>query len=623
MNYLTYAGNELVNVRLPDSATVLYPPDVIPGIAQSDLGAQVRRALRAPLEMAPLADLVKAGSRVLIAFDDNCQPFPPMRRPDVRETMIEAVLAELEACGVRRGDCELVCAIALHRKMKPHELRAMVGERLFAEFHPARLRNFDAEDRADIVSLGKTEQGEPVETSRRVIESDLVIYVDTIQIPLNGGHKSVAVGFGTYDSIASHHAPEMTASSPHVMQPDGSHMHRSIERISRVIATRARILVIEAAMNGATYPPLLRGLGSPRAACTRLQRVVRDLAPVLTSPLPEPVRRAIFAGTKSEYSALEVNAGSIDAVHARTLRAIEKQLVVEADGPPFDTMLFGLPDLSPYAVGARINPVLVLSDVLGYVFNWFYGKPFVKEGGAVILINPVMEEFHPEYHVAYRRFWDEVLTATTDPLEMKKVFQEQLRARPRAHRCLPEPFRPPRFPSVHGLVLGDLPLAHLSRVILVGPPDDRSARRLGVHWAKNLDHALGMAREATGGDRVVALTIPPFVYVRSRGASELRGRYAAAAEARRLGPPARPARPGRRRGGVAPPARRRGARGGANGNGRDATVARDPSRPAARAAAEPGAAGARRPRFPQPDHAGAGRRGRARRFADLWSRRQR
>jgi len=111
------------------------------------------------------------------------------------------------------------------------------------EFHPARLRNFDAEDKNAIVHLGDTERGEPVEIDRAVIESDLVIYVDSIQIPLNGGHKSVAVGLGTYRSIASHHAPQMTAESPHVMQPDGSHMHQMIERLSRVIEKRARIMV--------------------------------------------------------------------------------------------------------------------------------------------------------------------------------------------------------------------------------------------------------------------------------------------------------------------------------------------------------------------------------------------
>ena len=57
------------------------------------------------------------------------------------------------------------------------------------------------------------------------------------------------------------------------------------------------------------------------------------------------------------------------------------------------------------------------------------------------------------------------------------------------------------------------PLKYLSRVILVGPKNDSSAKRLGVAWASDLDHALGQAREATGGNDVVALTIPPFMYM--------------------------------------------------------------------------------------------------------------
>ncbi|UCE62424.1 MAG: DUF2088 domain-containing protein, partial [Phycisphaerales bacterium] len=81
---------------------------------------------------------------------------------------------------------------------------------------------FDAEDRDDIADLGETEEGEPVQVCRGVIDADLVIYVDSVQIPLNGGHKSVAVGLGTYESIANHHHPKMTDEIPHVMQPDNS-----------------------------------------------------------------------------------------------------------------------------------------------------------------------------------------------------------------------------------------------------------------------------------------------------------------------------------------------------------------------------------------------------------------
>jgi hypothetical protein len=404
-----------------------------------------------------------------------------------------------------------MCAVALHRKMKEAELTHMLGERLMAEFHPVRLRNFDAEDQGAIVHLGDTDRGEPVETDRAVIESDLVIYVDSIQIPLNGGHKSVAVGLGTYRSIASHHSPKMTAESPHVMQPDGSHMHEMIERLSRVIEKRARIMVIEAPMNGAMYPPALAHLGKAPSRMSGVERVMNAVTPAAMGLLPESARCAVLRSIRSVYEPIALYAGAIDAVHPLTLAAIDKQLRLKLPHQ-FDTLVFGLPDLSPYSVGARVNPVLVVSDVLGYIFNWFYNKPFVKRGGAVIILNPVFEIFHPEYHVAYRRFYDEVLAATKDPFEMQATFQERFAQDPELVDCYRNRYAHHGFHPFTVWYWATYPLKYLSKVILVGPPDDRQAKRLGVSWAKSLAEALAMAREATGGNEVVGLTIPPFLY---------------------------------------------------------------------------------------------------------------
>ena len=178
----------------------------------------------------------------------------------------------------------------------------------------------------------------------------------------------------------------------------------------------------------------------------------------------------------------------------------------------FDTLVFGLPDLSPYSVGARVNPVLVVSDVLGYVFNWFYNRPYVKPGGAVIILNPVFEIFHPEYHVAYRRFYDEVLLATKDPFEMQATFQDRFAQDPQLVDCYRNRYAHHGFHPFTVWYWATYPLKYLSKVILVGPPDDRQAKRLGVSWAKDLRDALAMAREATGGNDVVGLTIPPFLY---------------------------------------------------------------------------------------------------------------
>jgi hypothetical protein len=511
INYLAYSGNNLLNVSLPDGSAILHAPKPLPGLSRAQVPGAVRTAFEHPVEMPPLKELVNGNSKVLVCFDDNCQPFPPTPRPDYRELMIEALLPMLYEAGVSKSNIKFLCAVALHRKMKRHELEYMVGPRVMSEFYPAQLDNFDAEAPEDLSYLGETEKGEPVEVSRFAVEADLVIYLDTVQIPLNGGHKSVAVGLGTYRTIAAHHSPHMTKDVPHVMQPDGSCMHASIERISRVVSKHTRIMVLELAMNNATYPAYVNHLGIPDSECNAIQLLVKRLTPASLSITPEPVRRAIFKSIKSENAPMEINAGSIDAVHVKTVAALAKQLTVQVPRQ-YDTVMFGLPDLSPYSIDARINPVLVLSDVLGYLFNWFYNKPLVRAGGSVIILNPIFEVFHPEYHAAYEKFWNEVLPRTTDPMEMHMRFQqkfaedEQLRDAYR-HRFAHHGFHP--FTVWYWATY---PLKYLSQVIVVGPKNGASAKRLGVKWAPSTDAALEMARQH-GKDDVAAVTVPPFFYL--------------------------------------------------------------------------------------------------------------
>ncbi len=512
MRYLTYSGNNLVRVNLPKDATVFYPPAPIPGIHRSRIPDVVEEAFENMLGSPPLRKLVKAGSRVLIAFDDNCQPFPPMKKPDIRQIIIEKLLTMLYGYGVRKEHIQLRCAVALHRKMKDYELRYMLGDKIMGEFFPRQLKNFDAEDPDDIVHLGETEKGESVEVSRAVTDCDVVIYVDTVQIPLNGGHKSVAVGFGNYRTIAHHHSPKMTADNPHVMSPDHSCMHASIERISRVVQKKARIIVLEAAMNGATYPPHLRYLAKSDESCNFLERRLKAMTPYSVRALPEAVRYRMFRAIRSDFDPIQINVGTIDEVHARTLQALKQQLEVHAPRQ-YDALVFGLPDLSPYSVGARINPVLVVSDVLGYVFNWFYNKPFIKKGGVVIILNPVFERFHDEYHVAYRKFYDEVLAYSTDPFEIQERYQESYATDPHLIDCYRNRYAHHGFHPFTVWYWATYPLKYLSRVILVGPPNDQAAKRLGAAWAPSFEHAVAMTRELTGGDDLVAITLPPFAYL--------------------------------------------------------------------------------------------------------------
>ena len=66
--------------------------------------------------------------KLTIAFDDISLPLPSMRKPDIRQRIIEQVLDMAAAAGV--DDVHLIAALALHRRMTEDELRHALGDRV-------------------------------------------------------------------------------------------------------------------------------------------------------------------------------------------------------------------------------------------------------------------------------------------------------------------------------------------------------------------------------------------------------------------------------------------------------------------------------------------------------------
>src|SRR3982074_1826249 len=176
--------------RLPVGSRVIYAPEPIDALEDPD-GA-IRDALLHPLgDSQPLPALLRPGMRLTIAFDDISLPLPPMRSPDVRQRVIEAVLDLAAEAGV--DDVVLIAALALHRRMTEPELRHALGDRVYDAFEPnGRLLQHDAEDPDGMLHLGVTDQGEDVEINKRAATSDLLIYVNINLVAMDGGHKSVA-----------------------------------------------------------------------------------------------------------------------------------------------------------------------------------------------------------------------------------------------------------------------------------------------------------------------------------------------------------------------------------------------------------------------------------------------
>ena len=205
--------------------------------------------------------------KLTIAFDDISLPLPPMKLPDIRGRVIEHVLERAYRAGVE--DIHLIAALALHRRMTPNELKRAVGDRVFDEFYPDRLYNHDAEDPTEIVDLGQTRHGEAVELSKRAAESDLLIYVNINIVTMDGGHKSVAVGLGTYNSVKAHHNVHTMRHSKSFMDPSKSELHNSANRQGDIVEAAVPIFHIETTLNNDMFDGPLAFLAKPEARWTR------------------------------------------------------------------------------------------------------------------------------------------------------------------------------------------------------------------------------------------------------------------------------------------------------------------------------------------------------------------
>src|SRR3546814_6390622 len=124
-----------------------------------------------------------------IAFDDISLPLPPMRKPDVRQRVSEAVLDVAAAAGV--DDLHLIAALALHRRMTEAELRHAVGDRVYDAFAPSgNLYNHDAEHLDNLELIGTTKHGEEVEINKRSATSDIIVYVNINLVSMEIGRAN-------------------------------------------------------------------------------------------------------------------------------------------------------------------------------------------------------------------------------------------------------------------------------------------------------------------------------------------------------------------------------------------------------------------------------------------------
>jgi hypothetical protein len=376
----------------------------------------------------------------------------------VRGVAIRAVLAELDAAGVSRRDVTLICANALHRKLRPVELSRLIGSDLVAEFG-SRLLCHDAEDGASLIDLGQTpEHGYPVEVHRLVVESDVTVYVNArYERGFNGGWKSVCVGLSTYRSIRVTHTPDGMS-----MSIGRNRMHEVLDEMGRHLERRLgkRVFKIDTLLSDAYRVAEVVAGGVAETRRHMLERVARIYPP-------------------------------------RRGQAEER----------FDVFVYGVPDWSPYAAFSSMNPILTLiSSGLGYLGGLVeaLGRP----GATLIMATPVPLRWDRVAHPSYPEVWERILPVIRDPDEIMHRFADDYARRPDYVEAYRSGYG---FHPVHA-IMAVYPLKRLrrlGRVIVAGAIDAAVPRHLGFESAPSVEAALARAERIHGGDCAIACITQP------------------------------------------------------------------------------------------------------------------
>jgi lactate racemase len=191
-------GKTQLSVGLDDSfqTQLLAPAKVEP--AADPMGA-VREALNHPRGGVRLADFAKARS-VAIAISDKTRPVP-------HAVLLPPLLAELEKLGIAPGAITLIVATGLHAPMPEPEFAQVLPADILARY---KVISHDATATADLISLGTTGRGTPVQVNRAFGQADLRVVLGNLEphqfMGFSGGVKTAAIGLGGRDTINQNHA---------------------------------------------------------------------------------------------------------------------------------------------------------------------------------------------------------------------------------------------------------------------------------------------------------------------------------------------------------------------------------------------------------------------------------
>ena len=186
-------GSDILQIDLQASVLTADAPQNLP-----DPTEEIRRALANPLGTLPLAEIVQPGEQIIIITSD-------ITRYTGSEIYLPILVEELNCCGIPDHDIEIIIALGIHRKQSTEEHRRILGD----IYGRITVHDHECDDPEQLVDLGQTSSGLPVQINQRVMAADRVIVTGTIGLHyfagFGGGRKSLVPGVASRTTCMATH----------------------------------------------------------------------------------------------------------------------------------------------------------------------------------------------------------------------------------------------------------------------------------------------------------------------------------------------------------------------------------------------------------------------------------
>jgi len=188
-------GRKNVSVEIPGKnlGSLMHPKSMEQELTEQEI---IRNSLNNPIASPPLSEIVKPGESVVIVTSDVTRPMPSYK-------VLPELLTELAKNGIADDDITVVFGLGNHRRQTSEEMQKLVGENIYR-----RIRCVDS-DQEDILCLGTTSRGTPVDIFRPVVEADRRICLGNIDYHYfagySGGYKAIMPGVSTESAIQMNH----------------------------------------------------------------------------------------------------------------------------------------------------------------------------------------------------------------------------------------------------------------------------------------------------------------------------------------------------------------------------------------------------------------------------------